>query len=165
MSSVPIFIEVAKPGEAQLCRAVVDVLLEQGMAPIGMATSMTELTEILEALKQNALEPSIFIVNTFEAKDIIPQLDAIIGARPAVFLRRGLYAGQSGLMNHMSVDDPHKLSTTVLKKSITPRLTAIWTYGAKNAGQITQRMINCMQQFHADGDFRHFEIAARVSGG
>jgi hypothetical protein len=162
MSRVPIFIEVAKAGEAQLCRAVVDVLLEQGMAPIGMATSMTELTEILTAIKENALEPAIFIINTFESKEILPQLDALMGDKPAVFLRRGMYAGQSGLMDQLVADDPNKMNTMAVLKKLTPRLTAIWTYGAKNAAQVTQRMIQCMQRYQADGDFRHFEIAAKL---
>jgi hypothetical protein len=161
MSGVPIFIEVAKAREAQLCRSIVDSLLAQGMAPIGMATSMTELTGILAALQQNNLAASIFIINTFEAKDILPQLDPLMGELPAVFLRRGLYAGQSGLMEQFP-DDPNKMATMVVLKKLTPRLTAIWTYGAKNAPQVMQRMMQCLARFQADGDFRHFEISAKL---
>src|SRR5476649_1796375 len=98
MNRIPILVEVTKQAEAQLCRAITDALLQQQVAPVGMATSLVELHEILETLKQNGLQPAIFVINTFESRDILKQLDPFMGELPAVYLRRQLYAGQSGLM-------------------------------------------------------------------
>jgi len=161
MNRIPIFIEIATQAEAQLCRTVVVSLLQQQIVPVGLATSLNELNEILDQLKQNGLNPAIFVVNTFEAKDILPQLDPLMGDLPVVYLRRALYAGRSGLMDQL-VEDPNKPETTTVLKSLTPRLTSIWPYGTKNASQVTLRLMNCMLHFHADGDFRHFEIAAKL---
>ena len=123
-----------------------------------MATSLDELHEILETLKQNGLQPAIFVINTFECRNILKQLDPIMGDSPAVYLRRQLYAGQSGLMEQ----DPNNPTVKVLK-SKTPRLTSIWMYGAKSAAFVTQSVVKCMLQFHADGDFRRFEIASKLN--
>jgi hypothetical protein len=161
MSRIPIFIEVTKQTDAQLCRTVVDTLLQQ-IQPIGLATSMAELNDILATLKQNNLSPAIFVINTFEAREIVPQLDPLMGDLPAIFMRRGMYAGRSGLMEHFP-EDPNKMATMAVLKKLTPRLTSIWTYGTKNAAQVTLRMIQCMQRYHADGNFRHFELAAKLS--
>ena len=158
MNRVPVLIEVTQQAEAQLCRAICDALLRHQLAPVGMATSLDELHEILEALKQNGLQPAIFLINTFESRDILKQLDPLMGECPAIYLRRQLYAGQSGLMEQ----DPNNPTVKVLKSMI-PRLTSIWMYGAKSAATVTQNVVTCMLQFHADGDFRHFETASKLN--
>jgi hypothetical protein len=160
---VPIFIEVADVPEAKLCEKVVQALMAQKIEPVGYATHMQELLDIMTALKDAALEPSIFIVNTFKAKEIIPKLDPILGETPAIFLRRGLYAGQSGLMQHLVADDKNRGNTMTIINKMTPRLTSVWTYGAKNVDQVVSRLTRCTIQFAADNDFRHYEMANKVS--
>ena len=156
MNRIPILVEVTKHPEAQLCRAISEALLQHQVAPVGMATSLEELHEILETLKKNGLQPAIFVINTFESRDILKQLDPLMGESPAIYLRRQLYAGQSGLMEQ----DPNNPTVKVLKSMI-PRLTSIWMYGAKSAASVTQSVVKCTLKFHADGDFRHFEVASK----
>ncbi|HYF48938.1 MAG TPA: hypothetical protein VEJ63_06015 [Planctomycetota bacterium] len=47
-------------------------------------------------------------------------------------------------------------------KNMTPRLTSVWTYGAKNADQVATKLLNCTMKFVADQNFRHYEIANQV---
>jgi hypothetical protein len=167
MSRIPIFVEVPEATqEASICGKAVETLLAQKIEPIGFATHLPELLEILKTLKDNALEPAIFIVNTYKAKDIITQLDPLMGEVPAVYLRRALYAGQSGLMDHLAGGESvaRVQSTLTTLKHMTPRLTSIWTYGIKNAEQVAQRIVRCTQKFIADGNFRHYEIENQSSG-
>ena len=164
MSRIPIFIEVPDATkEANICAKAVQVLLEQKVEPVGLATHLAELTDVLKQLRENGLEAAIFIVNTFKAKDIIAQLDPMMGEVPAVFLRRAMFAGQSGLMDHMP--DPGSVGSTMTTlKNMTPRLTSIWTYGAKNVDQVSQRIVRCTQKFVVDGNFRHYEIENKAGG-
>jgi len=164
MSRIPIFIEVPEATkEANICAKAVQVLLEQKIEPVGLATHLAELTDVLKQLRENGLEASIFIVNTFKAKEIIAQLDPLMGEVPAVYLRRGMYAGQSGLMDHMP-EAGNVGSTMATLKNMTPRLTSIWTYGAKNVEQVSQRIVRCTQKFVTDGNFRHYEIENKAGG-
>jgi hypothetical protein len=168
MSRIPIFIEVPDATkEANICGKVVESLVAQKIEPVGFATYVAELSEILKTLKEIELEPAIFIVNTYKAKDIITQLDPMIGEVPAVFLRRALYAGQSGLMDHLAPGESvsRVQSTMTTLKHLTPRLTSIWTYGTKNADQVATRILRCTQKFIVDGNFRHYEIENQSSGG
>lgn len=166
MSLIPIFIEMPEATqEANICAKAVQALLEQKIEPIGFATHYDELVEIVKTIKENGLAPAIFIVNTYKAKDIIAKLDPLMGEAPAVYLRRGLYAGQSGLMDHIGQGATRPASTTVTTlKEMSPRLTSIWTYGVKNVDQVAQRIIRCTQKFVADGNFRHYEIENQVGG-
>lgn len=167
MSRIPIFVEMLDATkEANICGLAVESLLAQKIEPIGFATHLAELNDILKTLKDNALEPAIFIVNTYKAKEIITQLDPLMGEVPAVYLRRALYAGQSGLMDHLATAETGRRlqSTLTTIKQMTPRLTSIWTYGTKNADQVAQRIIRCTLKFIADGNFRHYEIENQSSG-
>jgi len=162
---IPIFVEVPDKPEIAICAPVTQMLLEQGIQPVGLATSVEELESILQQLKENSLEPGIFIVNTFLAKPIIPELDRLMGEAPVVFLRRSLYAGQSGLMDFLAVTPDGKQSTLHAIQKLRPRLTSIWQYGSKNADQVRQRVLKCMLRYLNDKDFKHFEIENKTSSG
>ena len=165
MSRIPIFIEVPEATqEANICAKASQMLLEQKVEPLGLATHLDELNDVLKTLRENGLEAAIFIVNTFKAKDIIAKLDPLMGESPAVYLRRGMYAGQSGLMDHLPDIDRPVGATIATLKNMTPRLTSIWTYGGKNVDQVAQRIVRCTLKFVADGNFRHYEIENQASG-
>ncbi len=165
MSRIPIFIEVPEATkDANICVKAVQVLLEQKIEPVGLATHLPELTDVLKQLREHGLEAAVFIINTFKAKEIIAQLDPMMGEVPAVFLRRAMFAGQSGLMDHMPDPSRPLGSTMTTLKNMTPRLTSIWTYGAKNVDQVSQRIVRCTQKFVADGNFKHYEIENKAGG-
>src|SRR5471032_1807949 len=129
MAGVPIFIEMPGAAEVNICGRTVDMLMQLGVQPVGYAANLEELEAISAQLAENSLQPSIFVVNTYTAKDLIPELDRIMGDSPVVFLRRGMYAGQSGLMDHLAVSTPNSTSTMTALGKMRPRLTSVWLYG------------------------------------
>jgi hypothetical protein len=158
MDRVPVFIEVADRANANICESAARALINAKLKPVGFARTLAELADVLKALKTNNVVPAVYIINTFKARDILPHLDPMMGETPAVFLRRSMFLGQSGLMDHLATD-PNQPNTIKLLTNMTPRLTSIWRYGAKNATQVAQKIVACTQKFCADGNFRHYEIA------
>ena len=167
MSNIPIFVEVPHSLESNICFLATKMLEKQNFPSLAYATSVPELQDILKQFKERSLQPALFVINTYKAKEIIPQLDGLMGETPAVFLRRGMYAGQSGLMNYLAVDNskPAQPNTLMAIKKLTLRLTSIWSYGGKNTEQVAQRLSRCILRFGEDGNFKHFEIANKVGSG
>ena len=92
---------------------------------------------------------------------IFPVLDEIMGETPAVFFRRAMQAGQSGLMEYMPTEDVGVVTTETLVKRMTPRLTVFWPYGSKTSDQVVSGAVEALKRFRATGSFRHFEIGAQ----
>jgi hypothetical protein len=164
MSNIPVFVEVPDSKDINICQRTTQMLEQQNFPSLAYATSLPELQDILKQFAERSLQPALFVINTYKAKEIIPQLDGLMGETPAVFLRRGMYAGQSGLMNYLAVDsnNPAQPNTLMAIKKLTLRLTSIWSYGGKNTEQVAQRLSRCILRFGEDGDFKHFEIANQV---
>jgi hypothetical protein len=166
MSNIPVFVEVPDSKEAGLCARAVAELTKQNFPSVAQASSLEGLQDILKQFAERKLTPGVFIVNTFKAKPIIPQLDKLMGEAPAVFLRRGMYAGQSGLMEQLGIgrdgSQTNTQNTMATIGKMTPRLISIWQYGSKNADQAAQKIVKCVLRFAEDGDFKHFELANRV---
>jgi hypothetical protein len=165
MSNIPVFVEVPDSKDVGICQRAVKILEQQNFPSLAYATSLPELQDIIKQFAERSLQPGVFIINTYKAKEIIPQLDGLMGETPAVFLRRGMYAGQSGLMNYLAVDENKnsaQQNTLMAIKKLTLRLTSIWSYGAKNTDQVAQRVARCVLRFSEDGEFKHFEIANPV---
>jgi len=166
MPGVPMFVEVAetreKP-ETQICCKVVDMLLNRQIGPVGSAGTVEEVRQILEDMKQHNLSPAIFVINTFRAKAILPALDPLTGRLPVLYLRRRLFAGESGL--YTSSDMPRSAQMKVALGIAAPRFSAMWYYGGKNADETARRVATAVLRFLEDGDFLHIErgCAAQIA--
>lgn len=164
MDRVPFFIEVPEAKdkqELQLCSKISALLAQKKVDPLPFAANLKEVEEILVAMKQADLVPAIFVINTFGAKEILAGLDPLIGETPALFLRRGMFAGRSGLMDTLA-PDPGKAATMVVIGKLTPRLTSVWAYGSKNSAHVAQRAADAVYRFLQSGDFRDIEIATKL---
>ena len=163
MAGIPMFIEVpetqAQP-EARVCCKINVLLTQRQIAVTGMAGSVEEARKFVEGLKQLNRAPAIYVVNTFGAKPILRDLDKFIGELPVLFLRRRLFAGKSGLMDHISGGGGQVgvVQTMSLLKG-TPRLTSIWFYGTKNSDEVAKLAAGALFRFLDDGDFLHIERA------
>ena len=149
MPGVPMFIEVQATREhkdTRVCCKIVDLLLERKVAPIGLAGSLEEARGILEQMREHGLSPAIFVINTFGAKTILPGLDPLMGALPVIYLRRGMYAGKSGLLDRSTA-------------GMTPRPMTMWFYGVKNSDEVASRVAAAVLRFLETGDFYHIEAA------
>src|SRR5213595_399950 len=116
MDGVPFFIEVpdAKGAkELQICARISSILAQQNIDPLPFASSLVETEQVLGALKHADLSPAIFVINTFGAKDILAGLNPLLGEKPALFLRRGMFAGKSGLMETLA-PNPDKAATMAI---------------------------------------------------
>lgn len=161
MDNCPFFIEAPMPGEEHLavCAKIHNLLVEGGMEAMPQAASAEDAFKLKEVLESNGARASVFVVNTYLAKDIIPELDELMGETPVLFLRRGLYAGRSGLNKHVQTD-PTVGSTEVMIGKMQLRLTSIWYYGKNNVDDVASRASQSITRFLEDGSFRHVEIAA-----
>jgi hypothetical protein len=165
MTKVPVFVEVPAPGgkpEAQVCQVARTILEGMGYELAPMAHSAEGLTSQLGVLKQSGMEPGIYVINTFGAREIIKELDAIIGETPVLFLRRNLYAGQSGLSEHFNIAGNSESTMSVIQH-MSVRLLAVWNYGGLNAGEIARNCARCVDQFLKKGDFRVIELQSQGS--
>jgi len=62
-----------------MCARVAELLMQKGIRPAGMAGSLDQTRTILEEMASHELAPAIFVVNTFGAKDILEDLDTLMG--------------------------------------------------------------------------------------
>jgi hypothetical protein len=149
MPGVPMFIEVESTRthkDTRVCSKIVDLLLERKVAPVGLAGTVEETRDILTQARQHGLAPAIFVVNTFGAKAVLPGLFPLIGESPTVYLRRGMYAGKSGLMDRFP-------------EGLHARQRIMWFYGVKNSDDVAKRLAGAVLLFLNDGDFHHIETA------
>jgi hypothetical protein len=165
MQKVPLFIEVTGPKEvpgSSLCQQIRSALIPLGHTTLPFAASLTELQTLLPALAAKNLQPGIFVVNTFNARDIIQGLDPLLGESPVLFLRRNLYAGKSGLAEHFNIDNATG-STMSAINNLHTRLLSVWHYGNLNAPEIARNAARSIDQFLKTADFRPIELQSQRS--
>jgi hypothetical protein len=164
VNKVPVFIEMPNPGakpEALVCQIAINVLSGLGYANLPLASSIDDLNAQLALLKDKGGEPALFVVNTFNAREVIKQLDPIVGDSPMIFLRRNMYAGKSGLSEHFDVG-ADKESTMTAMKNMKPRLTAVWNYGSLNGPEVARVVARAIDAFVKNGDFRAVERQSQI---
>ena len=158
---VPFFIEALNPQEQEkfgICAKVRAYLEKQQVAPLPCAASIDEVNANLQSLKEGHHKPVIFVINTLNAREMIKILDPIIGELPALFFRRTLQAGQSGL-NEYLVPAPEIAQTMQMLGKLTLRLTSIWYYGPKNIDIIADHAGGALARFLKEKEFRCIESA------
>jgi len=157
---IPVFVEVEqtkKDPALGLCRKALS-LLGTG----SLAVSCAEVRQVLQALQEQGATPPIFVVNTFNAKPLLAELDNLIGEAPVLFLRRKLYAGQSGLQGFLQTSGSGALNTGVMISGMKTRLTSIWYYGTQTTDKVATHAARALRKFLTDGDFRHIEFEQQL---
>lgn len=163
MARIPFFIETSSEPtccEAQICARVRSILFKNKIAPLPSASSLKEITDILESLQQINSQPAIYIINTYQARNLLASLDPVMGEVPVLYFRRGMFLGRSGMMDRM-LPDPNNNKTMHVLGKMTPRLTAMWEYGARNLDEVAQLAAQHLLEFLNDGNFQHLEIAKK----
>ena len=158
MADIVIFIEAKATQvltETAICSKACALLNERGF----MVGSMPELLEVLEELKSADLSAAIFVINTFGAKELILQLNSFMPEVPALFLRRQLFAGQSGLMDHIrAAESAADIDAITIEQLPTKhRRHSIWYYGTKNLDEVARRAAKSLTLFLDKGDFYAIE--------
>lgn len=155
---VPFLIESQFAREQGLdpCARICRHLLQAGCTPVPHGETVAEVNQIARSMKSVGCEAAIFVVNTLDAKGMIQRLDPVMGEAPALFLRRELMAGKSGLTDHL-VPDPDTAHTLHVLGKLTIRLTSIWYYGSRNLDQVAGHAANAILRFLEDRQFRHIE--------
>jgi len=164
MDGIPFFIEVEeakKEKDVALCTKISTLLFQQNIRPLPFAATLDEAKAVLAAIHQTGRSPAIFVINTFGAKEILANLDPLMQDTPALFLRRGMFAGKSGLMDTLA-PDPSKLQTMAVVGKMTPRLTSFWVYGSKNSDHVASRASQALVRFLKSNDFRDIEVANKL---
>lgn len=167
---VPVFVEVGaatKHPDTAICARVSNCLMKQHIPFVSSAHSLDKLRATLKEMESSGRPPTIFIVNTYGARDILVELDSLMGDLPVLFLRRALHAGQSGLLAQTRLLAPGTSPTLTAATlgQMRPRLTSIWFYGSKNSAIIAQRAAEAITAFLKTGDFRHIERANPAARG
>lgn len=155
---VPILIETeeakASP-ESWLCSQAAERWLSLEYGPIGIVHNLKDLDQLLLDVYDNGLDPSVFVVNTYGAKDLLPAIDERACEKPILFLRRRLFAGKSGYMEVFGQFLPTQTSVAI--SNMRPRLTAAWLYGGKTTNYMAKNLCERIRQFQIDEDFRQIE--------
>lgn len=132
-------------------------LLKRKIAPVPFAGSVTDARTILGSLRTRGTPPAIWLINTYWAEEMLPELDTMIGNSPVIFFKRDLFG--AGLSSQMpAIAAPDKISTLLGK--MTPRLTVLWAFGTGNSETISGRVADAIALYLADGNFRHIEEAS-----
>jgi len=132
-------------------------LLKRKIAPVPFAGSVTDARTVLASLRTRSTPPAIWLINTYWAEEMLPELDTMIGNTPVIFFKRDLFG--AGLSTQMpAVGAPDKI-TTLLGKMV-PRLTVLWAFGTGNSETVAGRVANAIANYLADGNFRHIEEAS-----
>ncbi len=158
MDNIPFFVETdeAVKQNFNICSRIRILMFKQKIAPLPYASTYEEVEDILGNLKKSGKTASIFIVNTYEAKDFIPRLEPLMGEVPVLFLRRSLQRDSTGLSDMLQPggDAP---TMQVLEK-LTIRLTSVWTFGGKQVDHVAATAVRSITSFFNDGEFRHIEV-------
>ena len=154
MKRLPFFIEVwesSNNAEVRLCHKVMAHLFKQKITPLPFATTAREVADVLLALKKQGLVPSLFVVNTFWAEQILPMLDPLIGETPTLFFRREICS------QDVLGGDAARGMTTVAIRNMTPRECSIWAYGSKTSDAVAERAAQAVVKYLQDGVFQTIE--------
>jgi len=158
MPGVPFFIEVVSSKQlanVQVCRKIMAVLFKEKIAPLPFGSTFKEVAEVLSALKARGMAPAVFVINTFYAEELLPQIDPLMGATPVVLLRRQIFSDPLGTA-------AARPSTTIIIQRMTPRLCVEWTYGSKTADEVAADGAKALLSFLRGGDFATLENFARL---
>lgn len=126
------------------------LLFKSGITPLPFASDAKELHDVLRSLRVRGLAPSLFIVNTFWAEELLEEIDGLIGHTPALFFRREIFGDTLGLEPQNAARSGR--ITTILRK-MTPRPTAYWDYGSGTADIVAQKGVQSVAGFLQNGDF------------
>lgn len=162
MPGVPFFVEViasAQSANIQLCRKIMAVLFKEKIQPLPFASCVREVAEVLAALKVRSMTPAVFVVNTFYADELLPQIDPLIGATPTVYLRRQIF---SDPLAAGSLPDASRPSTTLVLRKMAARPSVEWIYGSKTADEVAAEGAKALLCFLREGDFSMLENYQRL---
>jgi len=157
MAGIPFFIEVVSSDQlanVQVCRKIMAALFKEKIQPLPFASCIKEVTEVLAALKARSLAPAVFVVNTFYAEELLPQIDPLIGPTPVVYLRRQIFADPLATGPDKAVERP---STTAVLHQMTPRPCVEWIYGSRTAHEVAADGAKALLSFLREGDFAALE--------
>lgn len=160
---IPVFLEAqtaATSEQTQICTKIRMMLFQHKIAPLPFASTLKELGAVLTSTATVATAPAIVVINTFGVKDLMPILDSVIKELPVMYLRRNLFAGESGVGDYI-IGDPNKMATMQLIGNMTPRLTSVWPYGSKHLSSIAQHAATSLLSFLESGDFRRIERGSK----
>lgn len=162
MPRIPMFIEsyVAREKGMDICARIAYRLAQKDIGPLPYASALPCIRTELRGLRSDGQWPAIFVVNTLGAGALLPQLDPLVGDAPVLYLRRTMEAGLSGL-NRIFNSRPLSTNTTMILKTMRPRLTSIWYYGGLTEHEVADEAAHALQQFLCDGDFQHIESVIR----
>ena len=153
MYSIPFFVEAAEnriQPNLQVCHWIMGALFKHHIQPLPLATSPVEAEQAMASLNKQKKKPSVFVINSYLAEDLMTAIDPLIGDTPAVILRRetgsGFYLTRKKDM----------LETTVLLQKRQGRQTALCPYSATNSHYVGDCVAQCLIKFLADQDFWHF---------
>jgi len=159
VQKVPVFIEMPNPGakpEAMVCQIAINTLQGLGYTDLPLAHSYEDLVAQLHLMVEKDQEPAVFVLNTFNARELIKQLDPIVGETPLIFMRRNMFAGKSGLSEHFDLGTNTE-STMTAMQNMKARLVASWNYGSMNGPDIARSVARAVDTFLKTGDFRAVE--------
>ena len=154
MRRLPFFIEVWESdnnAELRLCQKVMAHLYKARITPLPFATTPREVGDVLSSLRKQGLEPAIFVVNTFWAEEMLPQLDALMGETPALFFRREICS--------QDLFSDVRGQTTAAIRNMTPREATIWSYGKRTADAVAARAAQALLKYFQEGEFSILERA------
>lgn len=165
MTKVPVFIEMPNPGakpEALVCQIAINTLKSLGHTELPLASSYEDLVAQLHLMVDKNQEPAVFVVNTFNAREVIKQLDPVVGDVPLIFMRRNMYAGKSGLSEHFDLGTNTE-STMAVMKNMKARLVASWNYGSLNGPDVARVVARAVDGFLKTGDFHAVERQSNLA--
>jgi hypothetical protein len=162
MKRVPLFVEVLESKDnapLQVCRKIMANLFRQKIAPLPFGSSFDEIRAVLASMRTKGMPPAIFVINTFWAEELLTQLDPLIGQTPVFFFRRNVFAASTSTLTK-AIGGPPVDKTSMILKSMTPRLSSMWGYGTKTGETIAATASEALVKFLNDGNFAHIERAA-----
>jgi hypothetical protein len=156
VTKVPVFIEMPNPGakpDAMVCQIAINTLQSLGHTELPLAHSYEDLVAQLHLMVEKDQEPGVFVLNTFNARELIKKLDAVVGETPLIFMRRNMFAGKSGLSEHFDLGTNAEPTMENMKA----QLVASWNYGSLNGPDVARSVARAVDSFLKTGDFRAVE--------
>ncbi|HEY3319110.1 MAG TPA: bacteriohemerythrin [Planctomycetota bacterium] len=160
LAGLPVFVEAestASQSNSSICTQASALALKQGLPFVGFAHTIEQARQAVEMIKSMKYNPAVFVINTYGAKGMLAELDALMGEVPVLFLRRGLFAGRSGLMDQVNLQAYGAITATLALGRMKPRLTSMWFYGATNCNVVAARTAEAVIAFLRSNDFRQVE--------
>ncbi len=147
--------ESDRQSNLQVCRKMMKLLLRNKVSPLPFASTLKEMTDVLKSLNSRNVAPSVFIINTYWAEELLLPMDPLIGDVPTLFFRRELSSDKKII--EILQENPGYGNTSAALSCMSPRLSTVWKYGALTSDAIAERATHCLLQFLQDGEFRKLE--------